>query len=164
MKIGKVLKSISTSTVLNISCNKMAKKTTHNLAIVLSCGTKLELDTSNLHTTEIIEVIKALKPKLTSLDIHGINLNGEAADDIADVLSHNAKLKKVDLIGCSLQETGAINIIKALMNISTLNVFNISCNEIIEKAADYVGVILSSNVKLQELDLSNTSFKTTGVV
>ena len=165
VKIAKALKSISIITHLNVNCKKVVQEMTHDLAIIFSNSTKLELciGTSNLHITEIILAINPIST-LTSLDIIGSNLNGEAGDVIANVLVHNIKLRKVNFIRCSLQESSAVKIAKALMNISTLTVLNICYNEITEKAADYFSIVLCSNIELQEIDVSNNSLKTPSVI
>ena len=165
VKIAKALKRISVISLLSVSCKKVAQEMAHDLAIILSNSTKLELyiSTSNLPITEIISAINPIST-LTSLCIIGSNLNGEAGDVIANVLVHNIKLRKVNFSRCSLQESSAVKIAKALMNISTLTVLNVCYNEIMEKAVDYFSIVVSSNIELQEIDLSNNSFKTQSVI
>ena len=57
-----------------------------------------------------------------------------------------------------------IKISKALQNVSTLTELSISDNCIDETAADDIAVILSRNIKLQELHLHNNSFRTAGII
>ena len=163
--IAKAIKRISKLTALNVSCDNIAQEMTHDVAIVLSNSTKLELciGTSDLHIAEVIKDINPLST-LTSIDITGGNLNGEAADVIADILYDNTELRKVAFSRCNLQESSTIKIAKVLMNISTLILLNIRYNEITEKAADYISSVLSGNVKLQEVDLSNNNFKAKAVI
>ena len=59
---------------------------------------------------------------------------------------------------------GMNTITKALQDISTLTVFNISNNSVGDKAADGISTVLSHNVKLQKLYLDNNNFRTVGMI
>ena len=79
------------------------------------------------------------------------NINEEAADDIAAVLSHNNMLRKIRLGGNNLKTTGVIKIAKCLQNAATdLVILNLNNNNFSEEAADDIAAVLSHNIKLQE--------------
>ena len=65
-----------------------------------------------------------------------IIISEEAADDIAAVISHNAKLQKLYLHGNNLRAAGAIKIAKSLLNTLNLTVLDLAYNNISEEAAD----------------------------
>ena len=58
----------------------------------------------------------------------------------------------------------SIRITTGLKNISTLEVFNIKDNNASEEAADAIATVLSQNTRLQRLHLSNSKFKTIGMI
>ena len=103
----------------------------------------------------MITIVKALQniSALTAFHIQENHVGEEAADHIAAVLSQNAKLKTLYLDSNNLKTGGIIKITKALRNISTLMNFSIGSNGIGEEAADHIATVLSSNTKLQELNL-----------
>ena len=78
----------------------------------------------------MIKIAKALQNilTLTSFIISDNKVGEEASDDIAKVLSHNAKLEELNFSNNQFKAVGMIKITKALQNIITLTVFNISSN------------------------------------
>ena len=78
------------------------------------------------------------------------SISGEAADDIATVLSHNTYLQHLEFGGNKLEAEGAIRIATALRDHFKLHTFGISNNNIIAKAASDIATALFRNVYLQK--------------
>ena len=69
----------------------------------------------------------------------------KAIADIIATISSNKHLQEIDVSRKNLQSTGAIQIAKALQNISTLIKLYINDNHIIDEAADDIAAALSCN-------------------
>ena len=169
IKIAKALLNISTLTQFCIYNNNVGEEAADYVATVLSHNTKLQvvnLNSNSFKTVGMIKIAKALQniSTLTVFCIDDNNVGKAAADDIATVLSHNTKLKVVNLNSNSFKTVGMIKIAKALQNISTLTQFCIYNNNVGEEAADYIATVLSHNTKLQVVNLNSNSFKTVGMI
>ena len=98
-----------------------------------------------------------------SLNLNYNNIDEEAADDIAVVLSHNAKLQKLRLRGNNLRAAGAIKIAKSLLNTLNLTVLDLAYNNISEEAADDIAAVLSHNTNLESFSLGGNHLGTVGI-
>ena len=169
IKIAETLQNVSTLTVFDIGNNNVGEEAADKIATLLSHNTKLQelrLDDNSFKTLGMIKIAKALHniSTLTVFNIGNNNVGEEAADDIATVLSCNAKLHALYLHGNGFKTLSMIRIAKALQNISTLTVFNISNNNVGEETADDIATVLSHNTKLKELYLNRNNFKTVGMI
>ena len=157
---------------LRIFCaedNIISKEISGDIAHIFSHNTKLQelyLGMNNLQSEGIINIIKQLQgvSYLTTFDISNNKIGKEAADDIAAVLSHNIKLRHLDLYGNNLQSEGVIKVMKGLQNVSTLHSFSIYRNDVSESAADDIAIVLSHNSKLQVLYLGENKLQSKGAV
>ena len=105
----------------------------------------------------IIKIAKALQ-NISTLKIFSIgcnNIDKQAADDIATVLSHISRLKELYLYNDNFKTIGMIKIAKGLQDISTLTAFSVGDNNIGEEAADDIATVLSHNCRLKEIYLYN---------
>ena len=106
-------------------------------------------------------------PNLVNLKMFNVannNIGEGLADDIAIILSRNTKLQELYLGGNNLESAGAIKIAKALQNISTLKVFDISNNTVGEEAADDIAAILCHNTGLQKVHLGGNNLQSAGTM
>ena len=71
---------------------------------------------------------------LTILYLSNNNIDEEAANDIANVLSHNTNLQELHLSRNNLQSAGIIKIANSLQNVFNLTMLCISYNNICEEA------------------------------
>jgi len=102
---------------------------------------------------------------LIEFDISNNNIGSEAAHDIANVLSHNTKLKHLDISNNKLETVGIIKISKVLQGFSTLlEELIISCNNISSEAADDIATVLHSNTKLKRLYIWENNLGASGTV
>ena len=127
---------------------------------------------SNLSYLKVIPpalaiTVRKIIPNLVNLKIFNVannNISEEAADDIAAILSHNTKLQELYPGGNNLQSAGAIKTAKSLLNVSSLTVFDISNNNVGEKAADDIAAILSHNTRLQKVCLGGNNLQSAGAM
>ena len=95
---------------------------------------------------------------LTKLCIGKYSISDAAANNIAVVLYHNTELQELDI---GLNQSGVICITTALCKNENLKVLKMKSNEsITEKTAESTAATISSNVKLQVLDISGMFFLT----
>ena len=140
----------------NISGNDISDGAASTLGRVLSKSTKLkELNLSdiNLDAEGVSKIFNWLRvSNLIKFSISHNNITDLEADYIAAFLSENTDLEELDLSHNKLQSAGAKSICRT--NLSKLTHFNISHNNIKIEAANDIAAFLSSNAKLQVLDLS----------
>ena len=161
------LQSLMVLSVLKLTNCHLINEITDELTNVLLHSTLLqELDIScnNLETSSAINIFKGMKniSYLVAINISHNMITDEATEDLAFVLSCNIKLQSLDLsYNCFTSEI-LIKIfeLKCLKNTTYLKKFNFSSNKINVKAALGIGTVLSCNLMLEELDLSNNCMQT----
>ena len=149
---------------LGIGCNEISVTAVSHIATLLFHNVELEeLDLSNnfMQTAGIVTVFRSLKniSSLRKVYLQGNIITREAANDIAVILSQNIKLEELDISCSNLQVAGATKILEYMRHISTLTKLNIAHNMISDEMPEYIVDILSSNSKLQELNLSHSYLK-----
>ena len=149
---------------LNLSGNEICNGAATALENVLSDNNTLQelsLSNTNLRREEISKLFSKLcLPYLTKLSISHNTITDEAADDIATFLSKCNKLEVLDLSHNHLTSAGAIKICKT--NLTCLAVFNLNFNDITAEAANDMAALLSQNLELQVIDLSNNDLQECG--
>ena len=169
--ILKALEDISTLTKLHISKNNITDKAAIHVAHVISCNTQLqELDISDNDlqasgTAIISEALQGIST-LTKLCISKNNITNDkyVANQIAAAITCNTQLQELDISKNYLKTQSAIKILGALQGISTLTKLYINDNNIAENAANYIVVVVSRNIHLQEVDVSNNYLQTSGII
>ena len=130
MKLASVLKNIHL-TVLNLSYN----------CLQLS-GKFVAQALSKLNT-------------LTHLYLHDCYMTNKAANSLAAAITSNCSLKALVLRNNQLQTSGVISICQSLNHLSTLQEFNISCNEVTEQGAYAIASVVFNNIELKQLFLGD---------
>ena len=97
------------------------------------------------------------------LNLGNNNISDCVADDIELIISCN-NLEEVYLCGNSLQETGMIKITETLQSNSTLKVFNISNNNINDKAVNSIAAALANKPKLERLYLNGNKLQAEAII
>ena len=126
-----------------------------------------ELKTFNLRYSNLQEAVagKIFKDlsisDLTTLNISHNEIDEQAVDDIAKLLSQIFKLEELDLSYNNLQVTEAVNLLKEVQNISS---FSISNNRLNDKAAHGIATFLSQNPELKVFDLGYNNLQAAGAV
>ena len=165
----KPLQAIFTLSKLHIGYNNISDEIANDIAIIVSCNTKLnkvEISGNKLQTTGITKILKSLHKiyALKNLDLNHSNITEEAANVIVTVFSINTDLQGLNLGGNDLQKSGAIKIAKGLQKISSLTKLYIDHNNITDEAADDIAAAISCNIHLQELNLGGNDFRTSGII
>ena len=170
IEVTKALQSSFTLKKLCISNNNnnITEEAADDIAATICNNTLLqEFDVSNnnLQSTGAIKIAKALQSisTLTKLYINNNYITDKAADDIGTILCCNTQLQELDISNNRFQAVGIIKIAKGLHNISTLKKLYIS-NNISDKAADDIATAISTNTRLQEINVSNNDFQSTGLI
>ena len=91
-------------------------------------------------------------------------INSQVATEIANILSFSSNLQAFCAKDSNLLTENTITIVKGLQSSSILTVFNISNNNICEKAAKDISTILFHHRNLQQLYLEGNNFKTVGII
>ena len=169
-KIFSGIKYSTNLTEINISHNMITDEATKCIAIVLSHASNLEsLDiSSNCFTSKgFVKLFESLK---CTMFLRKLNISCNkitkvvAAESIATVLSHSSKLEYLNISNMFIQSAAIIVIFKSLKRISNLRKIYINGNMITDEAADDIAVVLSQNIKLEELDISCNDLQTPGVI
>ena len=169
-RIFKGMKNISNLTALNVSHNLICDEAADELAIVLLHNTnleKLDFGFNDLSTSDIIKIFKGMKniSNLKTINIYSNNMiTDKAADSIAAILSHNSKLKALDMSFNCLGSKACNEIFNGMKNISYLTHLNISHNKITREATGNIAAVLSHNTKIEELDISYNDLQTPGAI
>ncbi|XP_065916596.1 uncharacterized protein [Dysidea avara] len=127
IKIAKALQKVFSLTELYLHNNNITKEAADYVAFVILNNNKLQklsLSDNNFETIGIIKIARALQniSSLTKLYINNTNISDKAADDIAAVVAHNAKLQVLDLSYNHLHTVGIEKIAKALDTLTELNI------------------------------------------
>ena len=167
-KIMKALQGIDTLRKLYLSNNNITGEAADDIAAVVSCNTKLqEIDISeNNLTAGVQKIMRALQGiyTLKKLCLGSNNTTGEAAEDIATVVSCNTKLQEIDISTNDLQTKGIIRIAIALRQTYGVTKLCLSNNNITDIAADEIAKAISHNIHLQEFHISGNKLSTVGAI
>ena len=117
---------------------------------------------SNLQEAVAGKIFKDLSiSNLTRLNISHNEIDEQAVDDIAKLLSQIFKSQELDLSYNNLQVTEAVNLLKEVQNISS---FSISNNGLNDKAAHGIATFLSHNPQLKVFDLGYNNLQAAGAI
>ena len=169
IRIAKALQNVSTLTLFTIGDNGVGESAAKCIATVLSRNTKLKelyLHNNFFGTQGIITIVRAMKnvSALEKFSIGANEIKEAAADDVAELLSHNTNLIELYLHNNLFKTNGMIKIIKALKNISSLKKFSIGANDTGKEAAGVIAQLLSRNNKLIEVYFHNNILSTQGMI
>ena len=155
---------------LNIMVCKLSNchidvQTFHQLAIMFTDLSELDISGCNLQECELHELNHYSKPEncfknLTKLDIGGIKITNQAFADMANILSRATKLNDLDLSHNNLSIVSA----SKLLNGMSLLKLDISFSAINDKTAHDIAKVLSQNTGLQELNISSCHLQTDAAV
>ena len=163
IKIAETLQSNSILKVFDISNNSVNDKAANSIGDALANKFKLEkiyLNGDELQAESIIRILSCLHSNsLKIIDISHNNINSSAASMIANVLKTSTKLEELYAGGNILQAEGITKISLSLTQIVTLNVFDISNNNISSEVAHGIAQVLSIQVQLEILILGGNDLQ-----
>ena len=171
------LKTISTLKHLDITQCAIISCAAESLAAILCCNKGLEhlnLSGCQLLEMDIIKILEELKQNcllkyfnLRSNTLHTLKVPSNACEDVisravqslADVINNNTFFEYINLSNCGLSGSEVAYITTALSGSSHLQFFNISHNVITEEAAVGVASVITNNISLEHLYMSNCGLK-----
>lgn len=147
---------------------RISKQTTDSICRLLSYCTELQTLTlchSNLQEIGAGEIFKCLSiSSLNKLNISHNEINEQAVDDIAKLLSQISKLEELDLSCNNLQVTKIVKLLNEVQYTASFMRLNISNNGLNDKAACGIATFLSRNHQVKELDLSYNNLQAAGAI
>ena len=147
---------------------RISKQSIDNIGKVLSYFTKLK--TLNLCHNDLREagagkLFKYLSIlNLSKLNISHNEIDEQAVDDIAKLLTQIIILEELDLSCNNLQVTEVVTLLSEVQNTSSCTKLNVSHNNINDEAAHNIATFLSHNMPLKELDLSHGNLQTSDAI
>ena len=130
-----------------------------------NCIEDLGIGYNNLQDRGIAKLAKVLLTgSLQKLGLQCNNITEAAADDIANVVSHNTNLTSINLNKNNLKSAGVKKVARALQCISTLTKLSLSDNSINKDAANDIAAVLSHNTNLKGLELSRNYLQSEGAI
>ena len=164
MVMASALQNIVTLTKLYIGNYSLSNEVANSIAIVLHHNTELqEIDIgSNMNDVTLsITGVLCKNANLILLRMKVSNNSEEAVESIAAAVASNIELQVLDISGLITVNT---KFIKALQCISSLTSLCISNSKITDEVVGNLGVAVSCNTQLQELDINSNNLKTTGTI
>ena len=135
---------------------RISKQTIDGICRLLSYFTELKtlnLCYNNLQEAGADKNFICRISNLTKLNISYNEINEQAANDIAQLLSQISKLEELDLSCNNLQVTKTVKLLNELQYLSSFIRLNISNNGLNDKAAHEIATFLSHNPQLKVLNL-----------
>ena len=90
-------------------------------------------------------------------------IGSQSACGIAAVIDNNPLMNQLWLDGNDLHSTGTITICNALKKIRRLSILSLCNNGITDDAVDELSAVITQNVLLEDLLLSNNQLHSTGI-
>ena len=164
IKIATALNIISSLKILDLQHNNIPEQVAGNLAGAISANTSLEkLWLSGNHLgSSLVVVVNALKEILTLKELHlndNKNRNEELAPSIRYVVTKNKLIQSLLLSNNNLNDVGVMMIDQSLCKHSQLKCINLQGNNITKKSEEVIASVISSNTRLEELDLGNNQLQ-----
>ena len=154
--------------VIDLENNNIHEDASFELATALHSNNVLEqlwLRGNCLNTAGALYILNSLEylTTLQVLDLSYNNIGSESADGIAAVIDNNPLLNQLWLDGNDLYSIGIIKICNALKKIRTLSILSLCNNGITDDAGNELSAVITSNVLLEDLLLSNNKLHCTGI-
>ena len=162
------LHTLKNMKVVDLENNNIGEDASYELATALHSNNVLEqlwLRGNKLNTAGALCILNSLKhlTTLQVLDMSYNNIGSQSADDIAAVIDNNPLINQLWLDGNDLHSTGTITICNALKKIRTLRILSLCNNGISDDAADELSAVITQNVLLEDLLLSNNQLHSTEI-
>ena len=154
--------------VIDLENNNIDEDASFELATALLSNNVLEqlwLRGNKLNTAGALCILCSLRHLVTLqvLDLSYNNIGSQSAYGIAAVIDNNPLMNQLWLDGNDLHSTGTITICNTLKKIRTLSILSLCNNGITDDAADELSAVITQNVLLEDLLLSNNQLHSTGI-
>ena len=154
------LSMLMQSTCLNkmLLCDhKIDEKAANLIAEILANNGHIQELTINdccLNSRETKSIMLSLKNDgLTKLSLYSNLITDEAADDIADVVSHNTAMEEFSIGENKLQAKGMATLLLSLKELKSLKSLSICSSDVSEDITKYINPVIAANPRLTSLDI-----------
>ena len=163
-KIVSALKNISSLKVFNINNNNIDDGAADSIAVAIPSNPLLEkinLSHNKLSYTGILNIVKALSENIRAVDISNNLIAPDNIGDLATALSKWHVLKELNLSQHLLSLTNVLTIAEVFRNHPTLEILDLSSNNIsFSLACEFiVDVVLSVNQTLVNLNVCGRNIR-----
>ena len=104
---------------------------------------------------KILQSIAQVLRNLLYINLSHLKCSCEVANHITTVFSCNAKLKHINLCNCQLLTVDVRSIIQTTKNLTDLEYFDLSCNQVTGYLANDVTTLIANNKNIKEVNLPN---------
>ena len=112
---------------------------------------------------KIISSLSILQ-KVKVIDLENNNIDEDASFELATALHSNNVLEQLWLRGNKLNTAGALNILNSLEYLTTLQVLDMSYNNIGSQSADGIAAVIDNNPLINQLWLDGNDLHSTGTI
>ena len=156
------LSKIRTLTALDLSGNDMSEDTAAFVALAVTSNSSLEglgLSYNRLSTSGIVTIADSLSniSTLKILNIKNTAFTEEASDSVASLIKSNTGIEELYL-GYNKLKAGALKIVRALKEVSSLKVLDLNSSKTSGIIADDLSAVIDRN-SLQILWLANNDLR-----
>ena len=104
---------------------------------------------------KILQSIAQVLRNLLYINFGHLQCSCDVANHITSVISCNTKLKHINLCNCQLLTVDVKSIIQAAKNLTTLEYFDLSCNQVTGYLAYDIATLIANNKNIKEVNLPN---------
>ena len=163
LNVATALKTVSSLQVLDLQNNNIPEESAGCLEAAITANRSLQkiLLSGNYLGLSTVAVVSALKKlsMLKELHLSNNNRNIVLGSTLASVIRSNKFMETLVLNNNGLNDNGLIRITQSLCRHSTLKVFDLQNNNITEESAEALASVISSNNRLEKLNLSNSQLQ-----
>ena len=116
-----------------------------------------------VHAKKMISSLYILD-KVKVIDLENNNIDEDASHELATALHSNNVLEQLWLRGNKLNTAGALYILNSLEYLTTLQVLDLSYNNISSQSTDGIAAVIDSNLSLNQLWLDGNDLHSTGTI
>ena len=153
---------------LDLDRSNINEEGAFELAMALKCNnvlSQLWLRGNELGAAGAMFILNSIQhiSSIKVLDLSNNNIGYQVADSIAAVIDCNHSLEQLWLDGNALLSKGVVRFTHSLKCLSTLRTLSLCSNGITDDAADELSAVITSNVFLEDIMLSNNDFHSEGI-
>ena len=167
-KIMFPLKNLSTIKILSLYSNCITDEAADDIADVISVNSAMEefyIGENRLEANGMIKILLSLKhlKSLKDLSISGNDVSEDISSYVIPVIAANSNLASLDLEGVCVHLEGIKKVVNTLKSLQCLTFLDISKNNINKEVADSFTTVITNNVSLGNLRISENNLGITGV-
>ena len=153
---------------LDLEHSNINKESAFELAVALKCNnvlSQLWLRGNELGAAGAMFIHNSIQhiSSIKVLDLSNNNIGYQVTDSIAAVIDCKHSLEQLWLDGNALLSKGVVQFTHSLKCLSTLRTLSLCGNGITDNAADELSAVITSNVFLEDIMLSNNDFHSEGI-